>query len=52
MATYELHQCRLARPGFTFQPEVAVATPEPESLVLLGTGMLGLFGVVRRKLLY
>jgi hypothetical protein len=30
----------------------AVATPEPESLVLLGTGMLGLFGVIRRKLLY
>lgn len=33
-----------------FASTASTATPEPESLVLIGTGMLGLVGVIRRKL--
>jgi hypothetical protein len=34
------------------QIDGTVVTPEPSSFVLLGTGILGLAGAVRRKFLY
>jgi hypothetical protein len=34
----------------TFQAVVPAATPEPSSLMFLGTGMVGFAGVMRRRL--
>jgi hypothetical protein len=37
-------------PGFLFMDDVVVETPEPTTLVLLGSGLLGLAMLRRRKL--
>ena len=36
---------------FTLTPVTTTSTPEPGTLILLGSGLLGLFGISRRKLL-
>jgi hypothetical protein len=36
--------------GFQIAEVSSSATPEPSSLVLVGSGILGLAGVIRRKL--
>jgi hypothetical protein len=36
--------------NFSFAPESVIVTPEPSSFVLLGTGVLGAAGIMRRRL--
>jgi hypothetical protein len=36
--------------GITIQPSTVPSVPEPSTLMLLGTGALGLAGVIKRRL--
>lgn len=37
-------------PGFSVTYNIISDTPEPSTLMLFGTGIVGLFGTLRRKL--
>jgi len=40
----------IASESFTLDGRVGGTTPEPSSILLLGSGILGIAGVLRRKL--